>query len=942
MKPTTFITESCELWDKPSRWITTASDTEYEQIPNHPNLMITTQLASSANADDCIVLEHPDLNLGILPSWNTKCILSSILGYEEDYDEDTEPDAYLVWEVLLFFAPADLLAGLFSDRVLCERIQRYLEQNGRITINTEERKHRQYLKLPVFVTDEDKTRYQIVLKTTDLAKLGAGGLKKIASSLGVKMTDKNKMDDYKKEMLTAYKNPVLLGDFIKYAKSDATVLFELREASLARTAMLYETIGLEPPEREKLTTGSLVAGLFYDWLVSLFENHENYHGSDVLPGYKYFRSKNGKTPYALQDLLKKCGVEYFATSNPEYSKQANSLVQGGRAKNERPTVISDSGVIPDADLTSCYATILENLVYPVGFPFVHQKHESDKRITTLGDFLKKHEKSLVPRLYTIVVSGKLNHHQTLVNSKLVDSYEITEKYCEDNPKIPADFRLYTNEVHNGVITSDILEALRTVCNKTEWASWMKLEVITALWYPDYKEIPDADVDTWSYLIKTYDETGENFVDFQQKNDGTKFVIDKRSTDWVGIPIKDFIKPFKDKRKALKDKRNAIADKTAPEWLDLDAQQDAMKLVCNTLYGVLASPYFCISNVVLANNITAAARTAVWMLSCATGSYQSITDGGAYNLNQVRDWRGDKIPSMNTLSLWRNPDKIQRRYTSKLFTKPLASDTLWTISASERGLGYSVVKNEEGAFYEAKEEQWSYFDEQLLMHIKHFFRGAETLPSILNIISFTHKDIYESIVLHSQTNYALTRADGYIKPKARGHKLEGTPYDNETNASNIKDLFERLATTPDRIPAYSPQTITQILKCNQANELLLAKTPNIVQENGLLAGDTIIEEKHLRPISLSMFHWKTHEQWLSWSKKAQKLKDKHGYGIEQSFLFPNGDVKYQIAVNTIQERIDAGWMWIVDEKSRGHQSRLKPQMHPALKVKANEEDLGTKP
>ena len=925
MKLKRFITESSELWDKPSQWVTLASDTEYEQKPNHANLMITTQLAGSASPDDCIVLEHPDLNLGILPSWNTKCILSALLGYEEDYDEDTEPDAYLVWEVLLFFAPADLLAGLFSDRELCFRIQRYLEQNGRITINTELKKHRQLLKLPVFLTDEEGIRHQLVLKATDLAKLGAGGLKKIASSLGVKMTDKNKMDAYKKQMLEAYKSTELLSDFIAYAKSDATVLFEMRKASLARTAMLYETIGLEPPEKEYLTTGSLIAGLVYDYFVELFENHENYHGSDVLPGYNYFRRKNGKS-YALQDLLKKCGVEYFAKSNPEYSKQANALIQGGRAKNERPTVISDTGVIADADLTSCYATILENLVYPVGFPFIHQKHESDKRITTLGDFLKKHERSLVPRLYTIVVSGKLNHHQTLVNSKLVDSFEITDKYDEDNPKITADFRLYTNEVHNGVITSDILEALRAVCNTKEWASWMKLEVITALWYPDYKEVPDGDVDTWSYLIKTYDETGENFVDVQQRTDGTKIAYDKRSTDWVGIPLRDFIKPFKDKRKALKDKRNAIEDKSSDEWLALDAQQDAMKLVCNTLYGVLASPYFSISNVVLANNITAAARTAVWMLSCATGSYQSITDGGAYNLNQVRDWKGDKMPSMNTLSLWRNPDKIQRKYTSKLFTKPLASDTLWAISTSERGKGYSVVKNEEGALYEAEEEQWGYFDDELLAHLKHFFRGAETLPSILNIIRFTHKDIYKSIVLHSQTNYLLRHINGDVKPKvkARGYKVKDKRYNNETQVSNIVDLFARLAENPNKIPAYPKQTITQILKCNLANEKLLSKTPNIVQQNALLAGDTIVDESWVRPISLSMFHWKTHEQWLSWNKKAEKLRKKHGYGIEQTFLFPNGDVDYAKAIALIQERIDAGWMWVVDTKqSRG----FKPKNHP---------------
>ncbi len=66
-------------------------------------------------------------------------------------------------------------------------------------------------------------------------------------------------------------------------------------------------------------------------------------------------------------------------------------------------------------------------------------------------------------------------------------------------------------------------------------------------------------------------------------------------------------------------------------------------------------------------------------------------------------------------------------------------------------------------------------------------------------------------------------------------------------------------------------------------MLTAITPNIVQQNGLLAGDSILKQSWLRPISLSMFHWQTHDQWISWSKKADSMKAKYGYGIEQWFL-----------------------------------------------------------
>ena len=927
-----FLKPHSPLWKKPAFLITTAVDTEYIQQPDFPNQMITTQIAFSSNEEDCIVLEHPELKLGILPSWSTKCILSHILDYEEDCDDTQEPDAYLIWEVLMFFAPADLLAGLFNDKELCKLIQRHCIQDARIRLDNGSKKHydvnKDLLKLPVFLTSQDYGRCQIVLRVADLAKIGQGSLGQIANSLGIKMEEKTLMDKYKSKMGVAYRDDEVRQDFINYAKKDATILFQLREGHNNRTKFLYETLRLPRKVGEKLTTGSIVAGLFYDWLKQQFENLEMkaLGGNEKIPGYKHFTKKNGK-PSDLSDLLKKCGVSYFAQTNPEFSKQTNALIQGGRAKNERPTIISDDGVIADADLSSCYATILENLVYPVGLPFTYSKHETYTKVMTLGQFLKKHEKSLVPRLYTIIVSGKLNHRQTLVPSKVVDNFKINEKYSEDDPKIDAEFRLYTNEIINGIITSDVLEVLLNVCNTQELASWRKLEVVSAVWFPDYKDAEEPAI--WNALLKEHKEKTGNNVIVEQKSCGKEIITDKRSRHWVGIPIKDFIKTYKDERKRLKDLRNT-KHKGSAEWKSLDAQQNSLKLVCNTLYGVLASPYFDIGNVVVANNITAAARTAVWCLACAAGTYQSITDGGAYNLNQVRDWQDDAKPSMNTLSSWRNPKLLNRRITSKLFTKPLGSETLWHLEASERGSEYSIVKNKNGTIFEAKSEVWEYFDKALLNHIRHFFRnadGSEGRISILKIISFTHKDIYENVVLHSQTNYQFTHASGARKTKARGYKLNGKRYDNETNKSNILNLFTDLRHFPNDIPAYPKQTISQILKCNQANEMLTAKKPNIVQERGLLAGDTILKQSWVRPISLSMFHWQSDEQYQSWYTKAERIKDKYGYGIEQFFFTEEMNVDYERAINTIQQRIDDGFMWVVGKGKQGGNRKQNFVNHP---------------
>ncbi len=815
--------------------------------------------------------------------------------------------------------------------MLCRFIQKHCIQDARIRIDNGSKKqfdkNKNLLKLPIFLNTGDYGRAQLVLRVADLGKVAQGGLKQVAASLGIEMEEKSLMDDYKSQMIIPYKDKKLRDYFIRYAKADATILFKIREVNQQRTIDLYEAIKQKPKDKEKLTTGSIVAGLFYDWLKAIIDEKDGVT-TDTLSGYEYFTKKNGK-PYDLCDLLKKCGVSYFAQTNPEYSKQTNAIIQGGRAKNERPSVITDRGVIADADLSSCYATILESLVYPVGLPYTYYTHESSKRKPmTLGKFLKKHEKSLAPRLYTIIVSGKLNHHQTLVHSKITDNFRINEKYNPDDPKIDAEFRLYTKEIINGVITSDILEVLRNVCNTRELASWMNLEVISAVWYPQHKDTLSPAL--WAGVIKEETENGvPNEVIVEQKSNGKEIIKDNRTRYWVGIPIKDFIQPFKEKRKELKERRNE-EPKNTPKWREFDAQQNSMKLVCNTLYGVLASPYFDIGNVVVANNITAAARTAVWCLATAAGTYQSITDGGAYNLNQVRDWHDGAKPSMNTLSLWRNPKRLHRNITSKLFTKPLGSNTLWALTPSEKGSEYSVITNHNETILDAKEEGWEYLDQALLDHIKHFFRKSDDSPSritILDLITFSHKDVYKEIVLHSQTNYQFIHVCGERKSKARGYKLDGYRYDDDTNKSNILNLFTDLRLQPDNIPAYPPQTIPQILKCNQANEMLMAKKSNILQQRGLIAGDSILNTKWVRPISLSMFHWKTHEQYQSWERKSKRIKDKYGYGIEQFFLTEEMNVDYERAIKTIQNRIDDGFMWVVGEGKKSGNTEHRFINHP---------------
>ncbi len=196
------------------------------------------------------------------------------------------------------------------------------------------------------------------------------------------------------------------------------------------------------------------------------------------------------------------------------------------------------------------------------------------------------------------------------------------------------------------------------------------------------------------------------------------------------------------------------EKGSVEYHSYDALQTQMKLVGNTLYGTFACPQLAVSNVVVANNITAALRGVIWCASVALNGYQDITDGFLYGLNELT-----------------------------------------------------------------------------LAHVAKFFESEEHPISLLSTTVDEHKDVYVSATFHGQTNYQFEHATGELKTKARGNKLKGKPYTGGEEARILR-LFKDIKERPNAIPAYRPQTISQVLLCNQANMMFESKTDNIYKRNGL--------------------------------------------------------------------------------------------------------------
>lgn len=110
-------------------------------------------------------------------------------------------------------------------------------------------------------------------------------------------------------------------------------------------------------------------------------------------------------------------MKHFMYCQSNSSMYRNSIVFGGRTNNERYKEYSYDYVC-DPDMSSCYASALRSLIYPLGVP-TYYANTPNERSLTLKDFLKKNENSLVDGLYTIVVSGTLSFEQDLIASRII-------------------------------------------------------------------------------------------------------------------------------------------------------------------------------------------------------------------------------------------------------------------------------------------------------------------------------------------------------------------------------------------------------------------------------------------------------------------------------------------------------------------------------------------
>jgi hypothetical protein len=509
----------------------------------------------------------------------------------------------------------------------------------------------------------------------DLFGLAREGLAKFAAGLGVPMPDKGDMDRYKARMWDGLNEKP--ADFLRYAVGDVTALAQAH----ARFVELFGTLQREclgmgegdvwDADSIPMTVGALVARTFERWLYSaagefqkglqfcvrklgiLDPDDRRYEGSRhafdrATRGYRSPESLAEETDHLkrffgakfLFTALDGCGIRWWASRPVTETACFNPLVQGGRCQNENPFGYA-TGPGADVDIAGCYGEGLRSLTFPVGLPTVWSFSPNEAR-PTLATWLRANEGELLPGLWSCVVSGPLPFGQDLLFSKIARARDIARAVGPgDEGDVAADFVLLRREVHNAVLTADLLGCLRKVATNSEWAALGGLEVVTACAYRRRDRLPD--VGTW---VREVMADGGNPP--PRVRAGTS--ADRRGRRWYGAPLEQFLGKLADTRKRYK---AGARDPDAPaeDRVRAGALDGLLKLMVNTLYGVLASRFFPVGNAVLANTITARARVGVWMVAKALGLRQVITDGGIYTPGSVCAFRGKK-PGLDTLSrMW---------------------------------------------------------------------------------------------------------------------------------------------------------------------------------------------------------------------------------------------------------------------------------------------------
>jgi hypothetical protein len=599
----------------------------------------------------------------------------------------------------------------------------------------------------------------------------------------------------------------------------------------------------------------------------------------------------------MRDMLKFGSAKYLSGETKTH-KHKLAYTGGGACRNMIPHIPTVDGVIADDDGSGMYVSIMRSMNAPIGIPTTWGKTIGGEQMFTLQSFQTRFKEELVDRMWVAIVNTiePLDHKQSLIQSKSDDG---------------CDVMLLTQEIRNGVITSDILEAYEAAARKSELIDLKnKCEVIAYAVYKrsDYRE-------TFAEMKRDYKGSSPCIVHSTE----SETLFQNLPKAWTILPLELIAGPYQTLRREKQRERDDATNPIIKR--EFNTQQERLKEAGNSVYGGFTSDKFEASNVVVSHNITAAGRAWVWSCGIPLAFKLNITDGGPCNLNEVLYQNKQRMTSMETLTLAHRPDSISRGLRNcKALVGPLGGHR-WDISYDD-ATGETIIQSE-GISIRGCKDNWSELNAILKQHCIDFW--GERCPSIVKQIDHAVKDVYTSLSIQGQASYLLAKPNGGFKIKARGH--EGSkPYSSVIGIDgdekpNIHELFHYLNKGLP-IPPFKPQYKPAMLKSGSWKG-------SAYQSQGILPCSTVQYTTWLRPLSPSMFQYTTMNQYVAWTNLHNRLKIKTGWGLESFKVSEDGWLMdYPGMVREYQSLIDDGNYSPTDTSSTGRRIRVhESPMHP---------------